>query len=512
MPKPSSRRRSPGSRWILARKIVQYLTLAVFLTLVIGSGRAAWAGTSAKTLLHLDPLTTLAEILAGRGLFIGAWLAMLTVGLTLVFGRSLCGWLCPLGTLLDLFSLRRLRGKRQPPPDSWRQAKYALLLLILFAALFTSLTLLVFDPLTLLVRTVSASLLPALDVVVTAVEFTLYRIPFMRSPVSTFDALIRPAVLPENPVFSHTAALFGFIFVGVVLLNLLAERFWCRYICPLGGMLGLLSKVGLVQREIKENCKGCDLCSPVCPTGTIQAEKDYRSDPSECTMCLNCLDACARNSTSFPARFRAPAWNEYDPSRRQALASLGLAAAGVGVLRAGITDRKDHPFWIMPPGCAEDEFLTKCIRCGECLGACPTGGLQPAISEAGIEGFWTPVLVPRLGYCHYGCNDCGQVCPVEAIPPLGLEEKQLTVIGQAYIDEDRCLPWADRVDCIVCEEMCPLPEKAIVLEEPDETEQEDDFYLPLRPRVIREECIGCGVCEYKCPLEGEAAIRVFTPT
>jgi ferredoxin len=134
------------------------------------------------------------------------------------------------------------------------------------------------------------------------------------------------------------------------------------------------------------------------------------------------------------------------------------------------------------------------------------------VSEAGLEGLWTPVLVPRAGYCDYSCNACGQVCPVEAIPRLSLEEKRQRVIGQAHINEDRCIAWADHVDCIVCEEMCPVPDKAIVLEEAEVRTGDGERVTVQHPHVIRDRCIGCGICEYKCPVNGEAAIRVYVPS
>ncbi|OGO05885.1 MAG: hypothetical protein A2Y60_04640 [Chloroflexi bacterium RBG_13_54_9] len=143
--------------------------------------------------------------------------------------------------------------------------------------------------------------------------------------------------------------------------------------------------------------------------------------------------------------------------------------------------------------------------------ACPTSAIQPALTEAGLEGLWTPVLVPRLGYCDYSCNACGQVCPVQAIPSLNLEEKRRQVIGLAYIDQNRCIPWADHKDCIVCEEMCPVPDKAIKLERLEVRNGDGQMVTVQRPQVIRERCIGCGICEYKCPLNGEAAIRVYVP-
>jgi ferredoxin len=136
---------------------------------------------------------------------------------------------------------------------------------------------------------------------------------------------------------------------------------------------------------------------------------------------------------------------------------------------------------------------------------CPTSGLQPAVLEAGLEGVWTPQLVSRLGYCDYGCNACGQVCPSGAIPPLDLARKRQTHIGVAVVDRNRCLPWADGIPCIVCEEMCPVPQKAVELQT-GEGSGDDEIQKPI---VIADLCIGCGICQYQCPVEGESAIRVY---
>jgi NAD-dependent dihydropyrimidine dehydrogenase PreA subunit len=135
--------------------------------------------------------------------------------------------------------------------------------------------------------------------------------------------------------------------------------------------------------------------------------------------------------------------------------------------------------------------------------------LQPAVFDAGVQGVGSPVLVPRLGYCDYSCNACGQVCPVRAIPPLTLDEKRVQVIGAAFIDQDRCLPWSGQTPCIVCEEMCPVPRKAIQLEEAQVWGPDGTRLTLQRPHVLRDLCIGCGICEYKCPVAGQAAIRIF---
>jgi ferredoxin len=290
---------------------------------------------------------------------------------------------------------------------------------------------------------------------------------------------------------------------------LLVPRFWCRYLCPLGALLGLLSKVSILRRTVNEHCTQCQACARVCPTGTIEAERGFASDSGECTMCLDCLAVCPHEAVDFRRHRSLAEWRDYDPTRRQALLALGTAAAGISLFRSDLVARRDHPHLIRPPGAAENNLLSKCIRCGECSRACPTSAIQPALVEAGLEGLWTPLLVPRIGYCDYSCNACGQVCPVRAIPPLSLEEKRQQVIGKAYIDRNRCIPWADEQPCGVCEEMCPLPGKAIELEELQAQDARGEPFTLQRPRVIRERCIGCGICEYQCPLNGPAAIQVY---
>jgi len=152
------------------------------------------------------------------------------------------------------------------------------------------------------------------------------------------------------------------------------------------------------------------------------------------------------------------------------------------------------------------------VRCNECVKVCETQGLQASFLEGGWQNLLTPRLVPRLGYCSYSCNACGQVCPTGAIPNLALEAKRHTLIGLARVDRSRCLPWVYGIDCIVCEEACPLGDKAIKLEVTQMANGAGEQVTVQRPYVIKELCIGCGVCEYQCPMGGEAAIRVFAYT
>jgi ferredoxin len=422
-------------RWTVARKSVQTLAFFAFLALSVAAHGARWSAWLTQLPIRLNPLTGLLSMLASRRLIAGTLVALFTVVLTVVLGRVWCGWLCPLGSLLD----------------EW-----------------------------------------------------------VRSPLSTFDAILRPAVLPQTPLAARGVGLFGGVLLGILAANLIAERFWCRYLCPLGGMLGLISKLALVRRSVSPQCVSCERCARTCPMGTVDAEAGYASDPGECTLCMNCVEDCALGATTFSPKIGWEGWASYDPGRREVLASIGVTLAGLGLLRSGLISSGENLRLIRPPGVEEAELLARCIRCGACVRACPTGTLQPALAEAGVDGLWTPMLVPRLGFCDYGCTVCGSSCPVGAIPQLSLPEKRAQVLGHAHLDQERCIAWAEDGACIVCEEMCPVPLKAITLEEVEIVGTEGVAMQILRPHVVQDLCIGCGVCEYQCPVEGEAAIQVTT--
>jgi len=505
----TSKRDNQYKYWVLVRKITQYSFLAVFFIVLIATRKGQGAPSPGGLMMAFDPFFTILHLLSSRTFLSISALSIITLFLTLLLGRIWCGWICPLGTILEIFSFRRRSKAPQNPPERLRTVKFVILGTALIAALFSNLSLLFLDPLTILLRSGTIIILPGIDQVISQTEQILYPLEIFSRLVTGFDAAIRPWILAYEPVRYRSISLFLLFFMLILFLNVFSARFWCRYVCPLGGLLGLISRFSLFRRTVNSECDQCKVCERICPTATISSANNFGSDPGECTQCFECFYVCPHHAISLTRNKLPAARQDYDPRRRELIIS-GFSAVGlIGVFKASSLALHPHSQLLRPPGAVNSQLLSSCSRCGICMRVCPTGGLQPGLVETGIEGLWTPILIPEIGFCDYSCNSCGSACPTGAIPPLALDEKRLQVIGAAYIDEDRCIAWADHQDCIVCEEMCPVPQKAITLQESEFVSQEGVIRKILLPTVARERCIGCGICEFKCPVNGEAAIRVF---
>jgi len=456
------------------------------------------------------------------------WWALVTVGITLVLGRVFCGWVCPLGTLHDLAGrlFDRAQSKQKKRSASywspWQRTKYYLLIGFLVMALVGGHWVCIFDPLVLLYRSTTTVLVPIAQWGVEEGSTSIYQADPGWGPVRLTKATEPAYEFLRDHVFVTPKQTFhGVLGIGVVLLAMLLangwrRRFWCRYLCPLGALLGLLSWRPLLRRKVNaEDCRECSLCGQRCHGAAAEGPgRDWK--PAECLGCMNCLEDCPHACLGFgwvgPWR-RRPAGARVGLSRRAMLGAAVGGVLGLGFLRANRLTRgpRFHPRLIRPPGALDEpEFLQRCTACGMCIKICPTGGLQPAVGPAGLEGLWTPYLVPSIGHCDYSCNLCGHICPTGAIQPLSVEEKEQCKIGLAVFDTTRCLPYAYGRDCMVCEELCPVPDKAIYFLPAEVTDRDGNTITIKQPHVDEDLCIGCGRCENGCVFTDQPAIRVLS--
>ena len=161
--------------------------------------------------------------------------------------------------------------------------------------------------------------------------------------------------MPEEQSYLQQVFFISLFFLVILGTEKLSRRFWCRYLCPLGGMLGLLGKFSLVQCEISEGCTSCGNCFSSCPTGAIQTKELVFCDPGECTMCMACAVDCPGGAIHYPAKIAEVIRQPYDIERKKVLISLGTAVIGVGLLESNLLNGGLTPQLLRPPGVVDEE-------------------------------------------------------------------------------------------------------------------------------------------------------------
>jgi len=490
---------------ITSARMSQLLFLALFLVLFL---RTEYRGSdeingAVNAFFRADPLVSASYLLAAKAFSWIVFPGLLLLVLTGLLGRFFCGWICPLGTVLDLVTgkiaksapIRLLKGN----------LKYWLLVPLLAAALFGVNLAGILDPLAILVRALAFAVHPLLGDAVRGGWVALYRIMGEgRDFLSPGYGVIRDNLLPFRETFYPLAFLSALIFLGIILLERYETRNWCRNLCPLGTLLGLAARFSPFVRVPARLCADCGVCRHLCPTSfdreILQKE--------ECILCMECQLRCPSGRVRFRLAGVVAGEGPLLPERRILLGGLvsGFFVARLFRYREPAAQAR----LLRPPGVRDEgEFLARCVRCGECMKVCLRSALYPAVLQAGVEGIYTPQVIPRLGYCEYNCTLCGQVCPTGAIPNLVPAVKKREVIGKAVFDKNHCLPFAKKENCIVCEEHCPIPQKAIRSRKVRETADDGRQVLLQVPYVVDNLCNGCGICEHVCPLEGKAGIEVF---
>jgi len=493
---------------ITTSRISQLIFLFLFLLLFV---MTEYRGTdeisiAVNSFFRANPLVVVSYLLSTKTLIAILIPGLLMILFSLLLGRFFCGWICPLGTIIDLIT-RKIKRVR-PLAFLKKPIKYYILLSLLVAALFNVNISGILDPIAILVRALTFFVYPLFGYSVRSIWTGIYDIfGDKRDYVGFIYGFLRDYILPFRETLYPLAFISFLFFLTILFLERYEKRNWCRNLCPLGTLLGIFGRFSLFKRLPSRLCSDCQACKTICPT-SFDEEILQKKD---CILCMECVLECKFKRIKF--RF-----SRFDSNTKLPLLErrvfIGGIASGFFLSRIFSFRNPEGGIRLLrPPGVTDEkEFLKKCVRCGECMKVCLKNALYPDYYRAGFYGIFMPVLIPRLGYCEYNCHLCGQVCPTGAIPNLPLEEKQKSVIGIAVIDKNLCLPHSKKIHCIVCEEHCPVPGKAIKLEAVKEKSMDGKTITLKKPYVVNELCTGCGICEYVCPIEGKSAIEVFAKT
>ena len=431
---------------------------------------------------------------------------VLLVALTLIFGRIYCSVICPLGVMQDLISWFGDKAKKNrfsySPAKSWLRYGVLALFVVALVAGFASIALLI-APYSAYGRIAQNLLAPLWG--------------WGNNLLAYFAERADSYAFYSTEVWIRNFATLGVAVVTLVVLAVLAwrnGRTYCNTICPVGTVLGFLSRFSLLKPVIDtEKCINCNICSKNCKAACIDIP-NHKIDYSRCVTCMNCIEKCPKKAISYAmrpaAQKAAPAEAKVDTARRNFLIGAGLVAAeavraqemrgdgGYAVLVDKQARDRENP--ITPPGSKSLRNLTAhCTGCQLCVAACPTQILRPS---SDLKMFMQPTMSYENGYCRPECNKCSTVCPTGAIDLISVAEKSSVQIGHAVWVKKNCIVVSDDKDCGNCERHCPT--KAITMVPLDPADPKSRKI----PTVNESLCIGCGACEHLCPSRPFSAIYV----
>jgi ferredoxin-type protein NapF len=452
------------------------------------------SGILGPRLAFLAKLQIVPAILAGS-LAVTAGLILLT----LISGRLYCAAICPLGVMQDIISRLGRKNRFHYTPPSTRLRLAALGLFILAFLLGWPLVFGLLEPYSAFGRIATDMAWPVWASGSNVLAWASER---------AGNFIVGPTPIWQKGISSLAAALLTLSVVGILAWK--SGRSWCNTFCPVGTVLGFLSRYSLIRPRFRqENCNRCGLCERACKASCINS-KAGTLDASRCVSCFNCHHVCRQDAIGLlPLSGRTSPGTPQAETRRASrrfflgtvlgLAALPFAAQGaVPEKTARALTRKSRPereVPIVPPGAvSRSSFQAKCTGCQLCVAACPNQVLRTQDTGAGML---QPALSFERGYCRVNCVTCPDVCPTGAIRTITAAEKSAIQIGRAAISLEHCIVNTDDVPCTACSRNCPTG--AISLVEGAKHEL---------PAVDAERCTGCGACEYNCPVRPRSAIWV----
>ncbi len=479
-------------RYFKRSRVILALLFLIALLIAWSDIKGGLSSTYYKSVLYLQFIPSIIKFFT-PGIILSLGFIIILV-LTIIGGRIYCSTICPLGILQDvvIFLKRKINKKqRNRFKKAFSILRYSFLALAIIGLFFSGLlTINLLDPYANFGRIGSHIFQPIV------------------LGVNNFVAKIIPSLgfhpLESRPFHVLSFSLASGVLLLVVLMSWFQGRLYCNTVCPVGTFLGLVSKISIFKIRINNStCTQCGKCQSACKANCINI-KTMHVDESRCVSCYNCIPVCDDNSIGYLHSKKLAAIKESrtDTGRRFFLAATaGYLAAKAMPVKAQYgeeeyNDKRGGSQFVdrgtvAPPGAQSIKHLKdRCVACHLCISSCPTKVLQPSTFDYGFTGMLLPKMNYQVNFCNYECTKCGEVCPTGAIIHLPVEEKKLTQIGKVELDLNHCIVESEGTACGSCSEHCPTQAVKMV---------PFKDYLTI-PEIDQSICIGCGACEYACPV------------